>query len=60
MDNFQYKSFNKRCGKLKNYLKKSFKEKIESKRISNYNEINNNNNTLSITKNKNNNNKKNN
>ena len=45
MDDFQYNSFNKR-GKLKNYLKKSFKEKYESKKISNCNENNNNNNLL--------------
>ena len=40
MENFQYKSFNKRHEKLKNYLKKTFKEKCESKRLANYNEIN--------------------
>ena len=40
MDNFQYKSFNRRHGKLKNYLKKTFKEKCDSKRLANYNDIN--------------------
>ena len=40
MDEFKYNSFNinKRHAKLKNYLKKTFKEKWEAKRINNYNE----------------------
>ena len=59
MENFQYKSFNKKHNKLKNYLKKTFKEKCETKRISNYNSMNmNSNNNLFVNKNNNYNNKK--